>query len=546
MAGAPTIELALGESEERVRRQVAEWLEASVPRRLLERDPTIWFDRPVDELADRLGWLELPAVSEEVLGDWAGFAAAELEAGIETVVLLGMGGSSLAPEVFERTFGSGDRLRVLDTTHPETVRRLAATLDRESTLFVVSSKSGSTIETRTLQEYFWRWAGEEGRDAGRHFVAITDPGSSLERLAASRHMHRVFRTPPEVGGRYSALAAFGLVPAALSGVDIRELAGRAGRAADLLRSGDRSEPLLDLGAALGHLALAERDKLTLLTSPRLAAFPDWLEQLVAESTGKLGRGIVPVLDEPLRPAESYGADRFFVGLLLEEERGGDLEQALRELGAAGHPIGLIHLRDLYDLGFEIFRWEVAVALAGAVLQLNPFDQPDVQLAKQMAQAAMAGSADLASTLARLPSFESVDAAVPALVGWLHTAPPSYIAVQAFVPPSPEASRSLAALRAALSRATGCATTVGYGPRFLHSTGQLHKGGPARARFLQVTDGLTDPVSIPGEEIGFGDLIAAQADGDAAALLERGREVVRLRLSAAGGLGELAARLEEAE
>ena len=542
MSSRRSLELHLGESDGVVRRRVESWLAEDVPARLLAHDPTIWFDGPVEELGNRLGWLELPATPEDVLGDWAGFGEAEREAGIARVVVLGMGGSSLAPEVFERTFGTGRFLSVLDTTHPDTVRGVAAGLDPERTLFVVSSKSGSTIETRTLMEYFWEWTGRDGRDAGRHFVAVTDPGSSLDRLAKARRMHRIFRTPPEVGGRYSALTAFGLIPAALSGVDIRQLVARARRAADLLTEPERSVPLLSLAAALGHLALAGRDKLTLVTSPGIRSFPDWVEQLVAESTGKHGQGVVPVLGEELRSPGAYGDDRFFVGLLLEEDRGGDLDRQLTELGESGHPVAVIRLRDVYDLGFEIFRWEVAVALCGAVLGINPFDQPDVQLAKQMAQAAIEGGGGLSDVLGRLPTTRAVDEPDGTLRDWLPRGAPTYLCVQAFLPPTRAAREELDRLRQVLAETTGCATTAGFGPRFLHSTGQLHKGGPSAARFIQLVGGVDQDAEIPGESISFGDLVSAQADGDAAALLERGREVVRLWVSSDDDLSGLVARI----
>ncbi len=546
MAGGASLKLSLGAAQQVVDRQVADWLAADVPARLLARDPTLWFDGPVDELADRLGWLDLPSTPEEVVGDWVGFAEAERESGIERVVVLGMGGSSLAPEVFERTFGDGRFLTVLDTTHPRTIRRLADELDRDRTLFVVSSKSGSTIETRTLLEYFWDWAGRDGRDAGRHFVAVTDPGSALGALAAARRMHRVFRTPPEVGGRYSALTAFGLVPAALSGVDVRRLLSRAAEVAETLRGGERATPLLSLGAAMGHLALAGRDKLTLVTSDAIDSFPDWLEQLIAESTGKHGQGIVPVPVDGLGPAEAYGDDRFFVGLLLEDDRGGGLDRRLTGLASAGHPVAVAWLEDTYDLGAEIYRWEVAVALSGAVLGINPFDQPDVQLAKKMAQAALAGGGDLEATLARLKVGSPDREGTEALRKALPTGAPSYIGIQAFLPPSDAAQRELARIGATIAAATGCATTTGFGPRFLHSTGQLHKGGPAAAHFIQLVGPVADDVAIPGESMTFGELIAAQADGDAAALLERGRDVVRLQIRSGADLAAFAQRLEAGE
>ena len=368
MTDRPSLEALLGAYRPAVDARVEDWRRRGVMERLLAHDTTLWSEQPMPELDDRLGWLALPRVSEEVLGDWIGFAGAEREGGLERVVVLGMGGSSLAPEVFGRVLGDEGCLVVQDTTQPDAIAALADSLDVERTLFVVSSKSGSTIETRTLFEYFWRRAGTDARDAGRRFVVVTDPGSQLEDLAAGRRVHRIFRAPEDVGGRYSALTAFGMVPAALAGVDIRELVARARRAADDLVDAGRAGDHLVLGALLGELAIAGRDKLTLATSAELRSFPDWLEQLVAESTGKLGRGIVPVVGETLAAPGSYGDDRLFVAVLTADDRGDEFERHHRALAEHGHPVVLITLRDAYDLGFEMFRWEVAVALAGSVME----------------------------------------------------------------------------------------------------------------------------------------------------------------------------------
>ena len=302
--------------------------------------------------------------------------------------------------------------------------------------------------------------------------------------------------------------------------------------------------MLELGAGLAGCSAMGCDKLTLSASAGLRSFPDWLEQLVAESTGKLGRGLVPVLGEPLLAPEAYGRDRLFAGILLEADRGGELERQLRQLGEQGQPVVLIHLRDALDLGFEMFRWEVAVALAGSILELNPFDQPDVQLAKQMARRAMSGGKGLGSSLRRLQRYRGVDDGARGLASWLPGGPPAYISLQAYLPPDKALDRSLRRLQAALRRATGCATTSGYGPRFLHSTGQLHKGGPATVWCLQLTANVDVDLDIPGERISFGQLIAAQADGDAAALLERQREVCRIELASPADLDRLVDGLEE--
>ncbi|HET9225436.1 MAG TPA: phosphoheptose isomerase, partial [Thermoanaerobaculia bacterium] len=459
--------------------------------------------------------------------------------GIRDAVVLGMGGSSLAPEVFARTYGSANgypRLTVLDSTHPEAVRSLAARLDPARTLFVVSSKSGTTTETLSLFRSFWQWTG----GAGRQFVAVTDPGSFLEKLARERGFRAVFNAPEDVGGRYSALTNFGLVPAALLGVDVRELLLRARSMAELCTEPAASNPGLILGAAMGELALAGRDKVTFLASRAIESCPDWIEQLVAESTGKHGHGIVPVVGE--RPGEPgvYGQDRFFVGLFLGDDR--PLETRLAALEEIGHPVARFRLSEPADLGREMYRWEMATAAAGAVLGVNPFDQPDVQLAKELATRAMKER----SSSAPADEIRASDAGPlgSALEHWLSGAGPgSYLGVHAYLPAAQETAEILHDIQARLRDRTRLATTLGYGPRFLHSTGQLHKGGPDTGRFLQIVDEPERDLPVPETDFTFGTLIRAQADGDRGALEQRGRRVMRLNLGTAvsGGL----ARLREA-
>ncbi len=407
MANPERDQESLGKVGAAVETRLAAWQKDDVGRRLWDRDHTLWSQHPVPELTDRLGWLHLPETEAKAAPGFVQFAAAVRAEGLTQAAVLGMGGSSLAPEVFEHTFGSvggsgaGGRLtvQVLDSTHPDAVAALAARIDPARSLFLVSSKSGGTIETLSFYRAFWdrtkralAQAGKPADDeaAGRHFAAITDPGSSLEALARERAFRAVFLAPPDVGGRYSAFTPFGLAPAALSGVDLAGLLERGREMAEACgpRVPAAENPGLRLGAALGELALAGRDKLTIWTSLALRAFPDWLEQLIAESTGKHGQGIVPVVGEEPGGAAVYGADRVFAALLLpgDEETGSRLDA----LEQAGHPVLRLHLRDTLDLGREIFRWEVAVAAAGAVLGINPFDQPDVQLAKELAGKALAG------------------------------------------------------------------------------------------------------------------------------------------------------------
>ncbi|HYG63614.1 MAG TPA: hypothetical protein VEL74_13615 [Thermoanaerobaculia bacterium] len=538
-----------GAVEERLRR----WQDERFGERLWARDHTLWSREPVPELTDRLGWLELPAAMAGEVETLERFAREAAEEGIRQAVVLGMGGSSLAPEVYARTFGAASgypELEVLDSTHPGAVQDLAARLDAtsdvERSLFLVSSKSGTTTETLSFFRFFWERAAALG-DPGRHFAAITDPGTPLEKMARERGFRAVFNAQPDVGGRYSALTPFGLVPAALLGADVRALLGSGWAMAEACapNASAAANPGLLLGAALGELALAGRDKVTFVTSPSLASFPAWLEQLIAESTGKTGLGIVPVAGEPLGDPGVYGADRFFVAILLEEDDAGDIEERLAALERDGHPVAVFRLGRKADLGAEMFRWEVAVAAAGAVLGLNPFDQPDVQLAKELATRAMKerGQGNAAVSSGGEVKAEALDGAME---DWLAgVGPGSYLGLHAYLPPRPATDEALSRLQALLRDRTRCATTLGHGPRFLHSTGQLHKGGPDTGRFLQIVDEPADDLPVPEAGYTFATLIRAQADGDRAALLQRGRRVLRVQLGqdAPAGLAALIGAVE---
>jgi len=520
------------------------WESESAVARLWAKDHTLWTAEPAPEIEDRLGWLTLPEVMRAEVPTLQTFAAEVAASGVTRVVLLGMGGSSLAPEVFARTFGSRagfPGLLVLDSTHPQAVRAVDEQADPARTLFVISSKSGTTIEPNSLLYHCWARVAAVSADPGRRFVAITDPGTALGALARERGFLRVFEAAPDVGGRFSALTHFGLVPAALIGVDIGALLEAAATAVQACRRTPADNPGFLLGAVLGELARAGRDKATLLTSPALAALPAWIEQLVAESTGKDGTGILPVAGEPAGPPEAYGSDRLFVHLSVA----GDPDQAqaavLDALEAAGHPVVRLHLNGLTDLGAEMFRWEVATAMAGSVLGVHPFDQPDVQLAKTLATRAMAGEAGGGP----IPAVGAADPALSAaLAGFLAEARPGdYLALQAFVAPTPQAEAGLEGLRRAVGGRHGIATTVGFGPRFLHSTGQIHKGGPGTGLFLQIVDDADPDLPVPETPYTFGRLVAAQADGDYGALAAKGRRLLRVDLDGdpVGGL----AALEEA-
>lgn len=539
------LRLELGELAGAVHERLRAWDVARVAERLWAKDPTLWADHPLPpELADRLGWLDLPRASADRLGAVESFAEEIRAAGYDRAVLLGMGGSSLAPEVFASLFEARPsragalRLTVLDSTHPAAVRAVERDGDPARTLFLVASKSGTTVETLSLFRFFWHRLEGHHEDPGPHFAAITDPGSPLEELAGERGFRRTFTAPPDVGGRYSALSEFGLVPAVLSGVDGAGLMERARAAvAGALGAEASVNPALGLGAALGESARAGRDKLTVLAPAALAALPPWIEQLVAESTGKDGRGLVPVVDEPPLPAEAYGEDRFFVHLTLEgapeAEDGERLVDALEE---AGHPVARLHLPDRLELGAQMLLWEIAVAAAGRVLAIHPFDQPDVELAKRRAKEALRDGGAPGAGASR--DLDDAAAVLEAWVAEVH--PPRYAAIQAFLAPSPETDRALRALRRSLAERTGVATTAGYGPRFLHSTGQLHKGGPDTGLFLQLVDAPAEELPIPETDTSFRALIRAQAVGDHRALEERGRRVVRLDLGddPAGGLERL--------
>src|SRR5919106_638466 len=388
------VELQLGRKyQRRVDRRLREWQTAQFAGRVWQKDYTLWSKEPQSELTDRLGWLELPERMEKQVAELSAFADKAKADGMKHAVLLGMGGSSLAPEVFQQTFGNQKgypALIVLDSTHPAAVKSVVAQIDLAHTLFLVSSKSGTTTETNSFFYYFWDKLKEITGNPGAHFVAITDPGTPLEKLAKERSFRATYNAPDDVGGRYSALTVFGLVPAALIGVDVGEILARARRMSEACgaTAAEPSNPGLILGAALGELTLAKRDKVTFVCSPSLAAFPAWVEQLIAESTGKDRKGIVPVASENLAAAEKYGDDRFFVYLRFEGDENQVLDRQMVALKANGHPVARIELNDKHDLGQEFFRWEFAVAAAGSAIGIHPFNQPDVQLAKDLAKKAM--------------------------------------------------------------------------------------------------------------------------------------------------------------
>ena len=515
---------------------------AEVPRRIWRRDGTLWGEEHAAEAARRLGWLTVVDAMHEQVSELLEFARACREEGLSDAIVLGMGGSSLAPEVYRLSFGEREgflRLHVLDSTDPRQVAAVEAAVDLEHALFVVSSKSGETIETLSHFAYFW-----ERVPRGERFVAITDPDSPLARLASERGFRRAFLNDPEIGGRYSALSYFGLVPAALMGGDVRGLLERAGVAEQACVSYDTSEANsgLWLGLALGALARRGYNKLTFVASEPIGAFGLWVEQLVAESTGKDGRGVVPVVGEPLGASEAYGEDRVFVYLRNVDAPDADHDAALEALVRAGHPTITLATHGAADLGRLMFFAEFATAVAGWVLGINPFDQPNVQEAKDRTQDVL----ERYEVEGSLPEVaEADDSALRELL--LGSEPPAYVAIMAYVPPSAAFDAASDELRVAIRDATRATTTFGYGPRFLHSTGQLHKGGPPEGRFLQLTHDGTSDLGVPGRPWSFGTLEEAQALGDLETLRARGRPAERVQLRGedpVAALRELTSRIKE--
>jgi len=499
--------------------------------RLWGHDASLWGGDPARAraAASRLGWLDSPAQMVPRTGVLEEFAVEAGRRGFTHAVLLGMGGSSLAPETLRLTFGVAPGfldLAVLDNTSPAAVRSVTAAHDPRRTLFLVSSKSGGTLEVSCFERHFFEWTRAVlGDAAGHSFAAITDPGTPLERLAAERGYLRVFTNAPDIGGRYSALSYFGLVPAAITGVDLEALLD--GALEEARASGARvpaaANPGVALGAALGELALAGRDKVTLVLDPRLAALGGWIEQLLAESTGKDGRGLVPVADEPLAEPAAYGADRVFVAVGVQAWEPATAA-ALDALEHAGHPVVRWTRAGVDELGAEFLRWEIATAVAGAVLEVNPFDEPNVTEAKDATRAAL----ERFLATGRFPARSAPDPA--ALAEQLaRLRPGDYFAILAYLHRTPERHARLARLRLAVRDRARVATTLGYGPRFLHSTGQLHKGGPDTGVFLQLTADEGEDLPIPGERYGFEALRRAQAEGDLEVLERRGRRVLHLHL-----------------
>ena len=570
--GPQSVSLPAG-LREQVEEARARWQAEDRMARLWARDAGLWTG------ADEGRWLDwLSAVDDALahMGELQRVCHWVEGRNIARAVLLGMGGSSLAPEVLRLTFGPQPQHPdwiILDSTDPAQIRAVASRLDYARTVFLVASKSGTTLEPNILMDYFFQQASRVlgGKRAAEHFGAVTDPGSHLERLAVERGFRAVFHGRPGIGGRYSALSPFGLVPAAAMGLDVERLLRRARAmvAACGPEAPAQANPGLELGLVLGEAARAGHDKLTVFCSPGLRSLGAWLEQLIAESTGKAGRAIIPVDGERPADPERYGEDRLFVHVRLAGDADADQAQAVRALEEAGRPVVRIEVADRYDIGQEFFRWEMATAVAGSIMGINPFDQPDVEAAKvearKLTEAYEAtGTLPAAEPLATgdgLALFtdrrnaEALDRAagqgtgVAGLVA-AHLArlsPGDYFALLAYLNRlDPVCEEHLQAIRHAVRDACGVATCLGWGPRFLHSTGQAYKGGPGTGVFLQVTADAVDDIPVPGRRYTFGVVEAAQAQGDFQVLLQRGRRALRVHLGADihAGLGRLRGIIEE--
>lgn len=555
----------------RVEATLNQWQAEDWVSRFWQGDASLWTARGEDRW---LGWLRIVGEQRRRLDRFSDLSRQLRAEGFTHAVLLGMGGSSLCPEVLGSTFGGvsdSPVLSVLDSTVPSQVRAVLERIDHRTTLFIVSSKSGTTLESRILMEFFLeRLRGQVPvSDLGRHWIAITDPGSELEATATGQGFRAVYHGRPDIGGRFSALSDFGMVPAAVMGLDVGLLLERAARMVEASGSAVAAprNPGVVLGVVLGACAAAGRDKVTIVASPEIAGLGAWLEQLLAESTGKNGKGLIPVDGEALAGPESYGNDRVFVYLRLSSVRAEGLDSAVARLEEAGHAMIRIDFGDRYDLGQEFFRWEVATASAGAFMRLNPFDQPDVEASKVAARKLTARYEAEGALPVDPPIYENAgirlfaspigarpDGAGPGSILADHLReflsriePGDYFAVLAYMEMKPEFTRRLEEIRHAVGVHKRVATSVGFGPRFLHSTGQVHKGGPNTGVFLQITTDDIDDLEVPGRSYTFGVVKAAQASGDFSVLAARGRRLMQVHLGrdVSANLGVLSAAVLEA-
>jgi glucose-6-phosphate isomerase len=555
------ISYSLGEYQDSIISALDKMRRDNIIARIWAKDYTVWKSAP-DEITNRLGWLDAPSETLEKIN----YIRATLElftsGSINDVVLLGMGGSSLAAEVFNKIFGREmgyPQLHIMDTTDPVLISQLTQQLDLEKTLFLVSSKSGTTLEINSLFHYFYNLTlGKMGSSANRHFIFITDKGSSLKELSKKLSLQHVFLSDSNIGGRYSALSLPGIVPATIIGIDVEILLLNAIAAAKREKaenfSGELNDTGASLGATLGTLAQKGRNKLTFIMSPQWTPLGSWLEQLIAESTGKEGNGILPVLDEPLADPRVYGNDRMFV---FFQNAAVDNSSEIAGLVRAGHPVIIIKLDDLYDLGGQMFLWEMATAVAGHLLRINPFDQPDVEATKAHTRRTISLYREQKELPSELPSSTTKECVIyggppaAAFAGALKillsgAAKDDYVCLQVYLSPTPEVDEALRKLRETIFAKYRLAVTIGYGPRYLHSTGQLHKGDSGNGLFIQLTAddlldiGVPDRIGVAGSTLTFGTLKSAQAQGDWQALIDAGRRVIRFHWKAnpATGLRKL--------
>jgi len=548
----------------------ADWSANHKVERFWQKDPTLW-TRDGEE--NWLGWIDIVERQQKELGRLAELAADVQTGGFKSALLLGMGGSSLCPEVLSETFGQQEgfpALHIVDSTDPAQVKAARDKVDLKETLVVVASKSGSTLEPNILKQYFFdemKFAvGEE--EAGSHFVAITDPGSKMEQVAKADGFRTIFYGDPKIGGRFSALSNFGMVAAAVAGLDLGKLLEEAGKAVASAKRAPAENPAVELGLILGSAANAGRDKITVFTSPEIYDLGAWMEQLIAESTGKLGKGITPVDREAIAAPGAYGSDRIFAYIRLKGTADSSQDAKVAALEAAGHPVVHVEIADIYEIFGQFFSWEIATAVAGSAMGINPFNQPDVESAKIETRALTAAYEQTGKLPEREPVLvdggiqvyatdayaATLKAAAPAqsLAGLLrahldqiHAG--DYFAALAFLPMFAEYEAAIQGFRHKVRDQKRVATCLGFGPRFLHSTGQDYKGGPNTGVFLQITADHMVDVDVPGQRMTFGVVIDAQAAGDLAVLESRGRRALRVHLGAdlAAGLKTLAAAFDQA-
>lgn len=543
------------EYNSKIQEAVSDAVSKNVAARIWEKDYTLWSNEPA-EITNRLAWLNSPSESLSMLDEIISFRDEIIDSGFKNVLLLGMGGSSLAPEVFSKIFGKENKflnLEILDSTDPGAVLALKNKFNPKETLYIVSTKSGGTVETISFMKYFFNYAVEKlGDEASNHFIAITDPGSGLQQMAEDLNFRNIFLNNPDIGGRYSALSLFGMVPAALIGIDLQRFLANAQLLANESAGNSAENSSLVLGVLMGLFAAEKKDKLTFVLSDEIKFFGSWVEQLVAESTGKIGKGILPVDREELLSPEYYSDDRFFVNIRLKKDISNS--EKISTLIQEGHPVIEIVLDDIYDLAKELYRWEFATAVTGWFLNIQPFDQPNVESAKIIARQMVKEYQEKGELLNLSPSF--IDGEIEIYgesdggnikeIFWNYLDKnlkqnrndglKQYVSIQAYVNPIEQIDSALLQLQSEIQKKYKCAVTTGFGPRFLHSTGQLHKGDAGNGVFVQFTSKIENDTAIPNEaksdssSISFGVLREAQALGDRQALLDNNRPVLKIRLS----------------